>query len=112
MNGAVATHLLAAIEKELVRVNPITDGATDKGEPVENNGWLIRAFKQELSQDVENHGHGDQGRQPDDAERPYRLSRAVFADLVEDLCENAHGGAITTEGKRAKMRPEMAKGDP
>lgn len=79
LHGAVETHLRLTIEKEFIRVDPIYDGAPDKGEPVENNGWLIRVFKQELSQDIKNHGHGDQGRQPNDAEDPYRLGRAVFA---------------------------------
>jgi hypothetical protein len=69
---------------------------------VENDGRFIGAFEQELPQDVDDNGHSDEGQYPDYAESPYRLSRAVLAQLVENVCEKTHGDATTTEGKPGK----------
>lgn len=66
-----STYLCATSKEEFVRVHPITDGTTDKGEPVENHGWLIGIFEQQLLQDVDDHRHRDQGQHPDYAESPY-----------------------------------------
>lgn len=69
---------------------------------MENDGRFIGAFEQELPQDVDDNGHSDEGQYPDYAESPYRLSRAVLAQLVENVCEKTHGGATTTERKPGK----------
>lgn len=46
-------HLFAGTEEELVRVNTITDGAADEGEPVEDDWGLVGVLEEQLAQDID-----------------------------------------------------------
>ena len=61
LNGRGQWHLLATIEKELVRVNAVDDGTSEEGEPVENHRGLSGVPEQELIEDVEQDGENEDG---------------------------------------------------
>lgn len=46
-------YLLAAIEKEFVRIHAVGNGVPNKGKPVEDHRGFIGIFKQELPQNIE-----------------------------------------------------------
>jgi photosystem II stability/assembly factor-like uncharacterized protein len=54
-SGNRTTYLSATVEEELVRINSVANGATDKGEPVEHNRGLIGVLEEDLSQNIPNH---------------------------------------------------------
>lgn len=64
------THLCAAAEEELVRVDAIADGAANKGEPVKDHRRLMGVLEQQLAQDIDHNGEGDEGQRADQGESP------------------------------------------
>lgn len=100
-------HLFAGIEEELVRVNTITDGAANEGEPVENDGGLVGVLEQELAQDIDHDGQGNERQCADRDEGVDGLRRAVLAELVEETVEETHGG----RGRLGGLKIREAKGE-
>jgi len=53
-SGEETGYLRTSVEEELVGVNSIANGATNKGEPMENHRGLVGVLEQQLTQDVDN----------------------------------------------------------
>jgi hypothetical protein len=62
--------LLSTREEEGERVDAVGDRAADDGEPVEYNRRLIRVFEQQLAQNIQNDGEGDEGGKPQEHDLP------------------------------------------
>lgn len=84
-------HLCAAAEEEFVRVDAIADSAANEGEPVKDHWRLMGVLEQQLSQDIDHHGEGDEGQRADHGEGPDGLGRTMFAKLVDETGEETHG---------------------
>lgn len=54
--GSARTHLCPRGIEELVWVNAVADRASDKGEPVEDQGRLVGFLEQQLAQDIDHDG--------------------------------------------------------
>lgn len=52
------SHLLPAVEEEVVGINAIGDGTADKGYPMEDQRRLVLVLQQNLRQDIEEDGGG------------------------------------------------------
>lgn len=50
MSDCISTHLLLAVKEELVRVNAITDGTSQEGDPMKYQRWLgfVPSMKDQL----------------------------------------------------------------
>lgn len=75
---------------------------------------LLGALEQKLPQDIGDNGYGEKGQKTHCTENPYRLSRAMLAELVEKDCEETHDCKGITpegpEGKEGKVSPVEALG--
>lgn len=88
------THLCAAVEEKLVWVDAIADSAANKGKPVKDHWGLMRLLEQQLAQDIDHDGEGDEEQRADQGESPDGLSRAMLAELVDETGEQAHGDRL------------------
>lgn len=89
--GEIA-HLFAGIEEELVRVDTVTDGAANEGEPVEDDWGLVGVLEEQLAQHIDHDGQCDERQCANRDKGENGLRRAVLAELVEETGEETHGG--------------------
>lgn len=66
----MTTYLCPTFEEEPVWIHAIADGATNEGEPVENQGRFMGIFEYNLPQDIDDDRHTEQGQQPYRGENP------------------------------------------
>lgn len=93
----ISTDLLAVLLEEPWGVHAVGDGASDQGQPVEDDRRLIGVLEHQLVQDIENNReHNNGGRNDADLGR-----RAQLAELLGqrpcDIFEEPHGGAGRVE---------------
>jgi hypothetical protein len=60
-NSVEIANLCAAVEKESVRVDTVSDRTPDDGKPMEDNRRLVGVLEKQLVENIENDGENDEG---------------------------------------------------
>lgn len=85
-------YLFASTEEEFVRVDTITDGAANEGEPVEDDWGLVGVLEEQLAQHINHDGQGKERQCANGDKCENGLRRAMLAELVEETAEETHSG--------------------
>lgn len=108
--GEEDAYLRTSVEEEPVGVDAIANGAANEGEPVENDWGLVGALEQQLAQDIDDDGQGDEGQGANKSESPDGLGRAALAEQVNETREKTHGERGTLQGDKKGWRWNVWKG--
>lgn len=97
-----STDLFAALEKELVGVNAVGDGAADEGDPVEDE-WRLGTLAtdgQQLRENIEDNGEGESRAANNCDGEPERLVAQVGRNGVGNSGQESHCSLTEVQGRR------------
>lgn len=84
------SYLFAASKEELIRVDAISDGASNDGHPVEDNRRLIWVLEKKLMQDVEDYRKDDKGGETGSHDCTKRGSREKTSKGTSECSYDTH----------------------
>ena len=86
---------------------------------MKDHGRFIGVLEEQLPQDIDDGRHGNEGKHPNHAQKPHRLSRATLTDPVQDHREEGHRGNSPcvcirglNDGKEKQTNKKKKKGVP